>query len=271
MFLETKDGLAILAYAGVGATGAGTEPADWMSAVLRGRNWPLEDSLRALADALRRQMPRHLATLARTGSAAHHVLVAAFHAGASHLYTIDLAVDPRSNEVAFRHTRWVVGPAETSSRTPRFGLAGSGALVLARDRRWQRRLLRLVKAHDRKLISATTVADELARINLHVSRTLSDGTVGPRCIVAWRHRKEGIHMGGGGHQCYDGDEREANTPSLPTIGNGMDVHALVEAIMPMMMKHLESLQGGEAPPPLEESAMNAALSKLPDTPDETLR
>ena len=37
MFLETTDGVAILGYAGLGATARGTEPADWMSAVLR---WP---------------------------------------------------------------------------------------------------------------------------------------------------------------------------------------------------------------------------------------
>ena len=36
MFLETDDGVAILGYAGLGATARGTEPADWMSAVLRG-------------------------------------------------------------------------------------------------------------------------------------------------------------------------------------------------------------------------------------------
>lgn len=38
MFLESTDGAAILGYAGLGATARGTEPADWMSAVLRGRN-----------------------------------------------------------------------------------------------------------------------------------------------------------------------------------------------------------------------------------------
>ncbi len=45
MFLETVDGIAILGYTGLGATVKGTEPADWMSAVLRGRNLPLEQSL----------------------------------------------------------------------------------------------------------------------------------------------------------------------------------------------------------------------------------
>ena len=44
MFLETTDGVAILGYAGLGATARGTEPSDWMSAVLRGRNFPLDVS-----------------------------------------------------------------------------------------------------------------------------------------------------------------------------------------------------------------------------------
>lgn len=35
MLLETQDGVAILGYAGLGETAAGTEPADWMSKVLR--------------------------------------------------------------------------------------------------------------------------------------------------------------------------------------------------------------------------------------------
>jgi hypothetical protein len=52
MFLETTDGVATLGYAGLGATALGTEPADWMSAVLRGRNLPLEQSLGILAEAI---------------------------------------------------------------------------------------------------------------------------------------------------------------------------------------------------------------------------
>jgi hypothetical protein len=57
MFLETTDGVAILGYAGLGATAGGTEPADWMAAVLRCRNFPLEQSLGILADAMKAQMP----------------------------------------------------------------------------------------------------------------------------------------------------------------------------------------------------------------------
>src|ERR1051326_3378433 len=55
IFLQTMDGTAILGYAGLGMTAMGTEPADWMSAVLRGRNLPLEHSLRVLAEAMKQQ------------------------------------------------------------------------------------------------------------------------------------------------------------------------------------------------------------------------
>ena len=59
MFLEATDGVAILGYCGLGATGQGNEPSNWMSAVLRGRNLPLEQSLGVIADAMKEQFPRH--------------------------------------------------------------------------------------------------------------------------------------------------------------------------------------------------------------------
>ena len=73
MFLVTTDGEAILGYAGLGATARGTEPADWMSAVLRGRNLPLEQSLGILANALKAQFPRHMGNVP-----AHIVVISAF-------------------------------------------------------------------------------------------------------------------------------------------------------------------------------------------------
>src|SRR6185436_13929085 len=61
MFLETTDAKAILSYAGLGVTGLGTEPSAWTSAVLHGRNLPLEQSLGLLAEAMRKEVPRHIA------------------------------------------------------------------------------------------------------------------------------------------------------------------------------------------------------------------
>jgi len=99
MFLETTDGVAILGCAGLGATARGTEPADWMSAVLRGRNLPLERSLDVLAEAMRTQFPRHLDQMPGVGSRpAHRVIATAFLGGEAKLYTInaDLAPDQKS-------------------------------------------------------------------------------------------------------------------------------------------------------------------------------
>ena len=52
MWLDTRDGQSILAYAGLGATGSGAELSEWMSRVLRGRDLPLGESLTALAEAM---------------------------------------------------------------------------------------------------------------------------------------------------------------------------------------------------------------------------
>jgi hypothetical protein len=174
MFLETNDGVAILGYAGLGATARGTEPADWMGAVLRGRNFPLEQSLGILADALKAQFPRHMRGMPVP---AHTVAIPAFLNGDVRLYTIDLVLASDLSMKMFRLTRHVVG---NSTRTPRMGLFGSGAVHLVQNKKkWMRSLLHLVRACDRQQVSELAVADHLANINNEVH--LNDKSVGPRC------------------------------------------------------------------------------------------
>jgi len=152
MFVDTTDGIAILGYAGLGATARGTEPADWMNAVLRGRNLPLEQSLAVLAEALKREFPRHMA-----GVPSHHVIIPAFLGNEPRLYTIDLVIDGKIK--CFRYTRHVVNQLPAPPRTPRLGVTGSGALYLAKNKEWIRGLLRMVKAHDRGQVPLLAVAD----------------------------------------------------------------------------------------------------------------
>ena len=272
MFLETPDGVAIIGYAGLGATASGTEPADWMSSVLRGRKLPLEQSLGVLADAMKRQLPRHMLRIPGKEGPGHNVLVPAFLENEVRLYTIDMAFASDRKNYRFRYTRHVVEkPAHAAPRTPRLGLAGSGALYLARDKRWIRPLLRMVRACDRGQVSANTLAAHLATLNNEVHEGIRDGSVGPRCIVAWRHRKHGVHKGGGGHQFFTGSARDPSSPSLPTIANGMDVSALVEVMMPHTMKMFEAMREGRPAPELDKDELNAELARLPDKPDEDLR
>jgi hypothetical protein len=92
--------------------------------------------------------------------------------------------------------------------------------------------MRLVKAHDRGKVSAHLVADELAKLRYEAHRNVRDGTVGPRCIVAWRRRPEARKdRPAGHHQFYTGVDRDRNCPSIPTISRGADMQALVDTFM----------------------------------------
>jgi hypothetical protein len=266
MFLETSDGVAILGYAGLGATARGTEPADWMSAVLRGRNLPLEQSLAVLTEALKREFPRHMVGM--PGQAVHNVMVPAFLGEEPRLYEIDLVLEPDGKKY-FRYTRHVVNSLKATPRTPRLGLAGSGAPYLTKSKKWVRSLLRMVKASDRRQVQPLAVADHLASLNHEVH--LADKTVGPRCVVAWRHRKGGVHRGGGGHAFYSGTTRDLSSPSLPTIGAGMDFIAIAAVMTPHLNRMMEAMLAGQRIPELNKDEINAALARLPDEPDESLR
>ncbi len=272
MFLEAIDGVAILGYAGLGATAHGTEPADWMSAVLRGRKLPLEQSLRVLSEAMREQFPRHMIGMMPVNDrVAHHVIVPAFLGKEPRLYSIDLVLASDGKSYQYRYTYHVNNKSPTvAPRTPRIGFGGSAGLYLMQDKKWMRSLLRLVRANDRGKVSPRTVADYLALLNNDVHLAVTDKSVGPRCIVAWRFRKGAVHNGGGGHQFYTGLKRDASSQSLPTIVAGMDVSAIAGVLTPHMENLLEETLGGEPAQELDEDEIKAALARLPDKPDENL-
>jgi hypothetical protein len=260
MFLDTSDGLAILGYAGLGATPRGTEPADWMARVLRGRNVPLEQALGFVADAMKDQFRQHVQSFPRQFS--HIVVVPSFVGGKPRLYSIGWSPSQDRRMAKYHYTRHVIDLAVRA--TPRLAVDGSGGAYLYRrgkfDVAWRRQLLKLVNAHDAGRIKAPTVADQLARLNLEVHRGIGNPTVGPRCIVAWRDCN-----GGGGQQFYDGTQidRRSSAP-LPRIVRGTDLVALLK----IAIRHLEAMRTGR---PLDEGEVNAQLALLPDTPDEVLR
>jgi hypothetical protein len=269
MFLETTDGVAILGYTGLGETIGGTEPADWMNAVLRGRNLPLEKSLGVLARAMREQLPRHLLRMPRTDTVAHHVILPAFVGEERRLYSIDLVLAADRKGYRYRYTRHVIcKPQVSASRPPWVAIAGSGGFVLMRDPAWMRRLLRVVRAHERGAASPRTVAKHLAKLNSDVAAT--DQTVGPRCIVGWRFRRDGVHKGGGAQEFYTGLERDGNSSSLPQIGSGMDVAAIAKVMIPFARKQFEAMDAGGPVPEFDKDEINAALARVPHKPDEKL-
>jgi hypothetical protein len=268
MFLDTTDGTAILGYAGLGATALGNEPSDWMSSVLRGRNLSLEQSLAVLVEAMIKQFPRHMLGL----SGGHNIIVTAFLGNQARLYEIDLAPTPDRKSHRYRYIR-LVDRYSTSARDrpPALFGAGTGALYLSRDTKWMRSLLRLVRAYDRGRVSPNVVAGHLANLNNEVHLGVKDNSVGPRCIVTWRNRKGGIHKAGGGHRYYTGTTRDANSPSLPTIVDGLDLQAIIGVIMPHQTRMFQAMKAGEPVKDPDDDELKEEFARLPDKPDEQLR
>lgn len=275
-FLETTDGVAILGYAGLGATAMGTEPSDWMGNVLRGRNIPLERSLGVLSDAMRRQLPRHLRNMLPLGQVAGHTVIApAFIGNNPALYTIDQVLSPDRRRSFYRFTRHEL-TAPRTIRPPRLTVGGSGMLSLPQARQWKRDLLSLVNNHDRGKVSALAVADRLASLNHAVSR--KDGSVGADCIVGWRYRRGSPHKSGGGQQHYSGLKRDYSGISLANIGAGMDMRAVMHAMMPSSLRMFEEMREKGPGLPLDAEAirkheedLRLAFADLPTDPDEELR
>jgi len=254
MFLDTTDGVAILGYAGLGATAKGTEPSEWMSRVLRGRNMTMEQSLGAISDAMQANLPRHMRFISPGELVSHHVVAPAFVGGERRVYLVELALHADRKGYSFRYTRFV---------PPKIVVAGSGLKHLPAGEAWARDLMRLTKAHDRGKISPRTVASQLAALNYRVH--LSDASVSPDCIVAWRARH-----GGGAHQFYSGEQPVRDDDRIPSISRGVDMSAFLDAIMPETMKQLLGVMGRGPPHEIDGEAMNVALAALPSKPDESL-
>jgi hypothetical protein len=265
--LQTTDALAILGYTGLGATASRTEPSDWMSAVLRGRNLPLEQSLNVLAEAIKKQFPPHMVQIP-----AHSVIVPAFVSNEARLYTIDMVFAADRKSYLFRCTRHVNGkPKPGTGSPPRLTIGGTGGWYLYQNKeklKWERSLRRIVKANDRGQVTPHAVADHLAKLNNEVHLGVADKSVGPRCIVMWQHRKGRVHKGGSGLQLYTGATREMNSLFLPTIVNGMEIHPLLKLVM---RRGIEWTESGHPEEQLFNDELNAEAARLPDKPDEKLR
>jgi hypothetical protein len=274
MALDTRDARALLVYAGLGATRARTQPSQWMSNVLRGRDVTLEASLGLLCDAILREFPPHLAGFPRKQQG-HVVFASAFAGTEPRAYQIQLAPVLAQPGFAWRYVRRTMGDgALPPSRPFRATLGGSGARLFENLRgekldKWvkeRRDIFRLIKACEHERIPPEIVATSLASLNLRVSR--SDPGVGPRCIVAWRFRDQARPPRVVGFSEMVADKV---TPRIAHITGGLDLAALTSAVLPFLSKSLRAMRSGSPDDAQGSSELEAVLRALPDDPDEKLR
>ncbi|MFI2714122.1 hypothetical protein ACH495_28770 [Micromonospora sp. NPDC018662] len=270
--LETTDGVALLGYAGLGATSLGTQPSDWMAHVLRGHEGlTLEHALGVLSGAANRQLPRHLAKMP---GGAHFIIAPAFIRGIGpRLYGIENFVDRKTGRHRYSYTSYR-RTADPGSPSIRLALGGTGGIYLARkSMAWQRTLLSLVKAHYRGKVSDYLVADQLAKLNYETHQGVRDGSVGPRSIVLWRRRPDPRRpASGGGHQFYNRVERDSEEAAVPIITNGLDVQSIVGLMLQQYRQRFAD-RGWTVgqPAATEEAEMKRLVEQLTWEPDERLR
>jgi hypothetical protein len=113
------------------------------------------------------------------------------------------------------------------------------------------------------------VADRLASINANAAKKVKAETVSPACVVAWRHRPDGVHKGGGAERYYDAASRITSGPALPTISHGMDMIALTDVLGRYAAAVPQGFVMNGAPLPAE--AVGEQIRQLPTTPNESLR
>jgi hypothetical protein len=264
MRLKTLDAVALLSYAGLGSTGLGNQPSQWMSNVLRGRCGTLDALLDVLTTAALREIPPHLRHLPVP---AHHIVIGAIVNRQPTAMTIELQIDAKSKELHNVCLKWWV--SGNPHRPISTMLAGSGGATAQRTyAKWARPLFRRIRAFERGLIPGEAVARDFARINLDVARATKDGSVGERCTVAWTPTPELLPILGGGHARFSGVERDMPLYPLISISNGLDEAAFGKAVIPNVFAAMMKLaQTGT----LDTSMMRPSLDHLPSEPDERLR
>jgi hypothetical protein len=255
--IEASDGLALLGYAGLGASVGKTQPSDWMNDLLaniHGR--PLEEYLGIIADAMKADMPAHLATLA--GAQGHHLLAASIVNGEPRLYAVILELRPNGGPPHFVYTRYA--RTEQGGAPPKLAIAGSGALRVPHPQKLSRELAKIVAAVEAGRVDPRAVTDRLAKINAAIAER--DKTVGRQCIVKWR-------FNGGGYQFYEGTKRVNGDLTVPTVVTGMDVRDIISASRPFWQKDFEAMRKGEL---VENNgrALQTELDKLSNKPKRKL-
>lgn len=250
--LHCHDGVALLGYAGLGATPLGSQLSTWMAAVLRNENRSVIQSLNLLAKASEAELPRFLRMFPKHAQE-HHLVAPAFVAGKPEMFHIAVNGLGKLLYTRYRLPQGHVAPIK---------IAGSGARHIAEIPNIIRDLLRLLTAHEDRRMTSLAVATELAKLNRHAHD--NEDTVGPNCLVQWLHRdsKDRDRDRGIWFQFFDGPSLDRGGGMPPQLSRGMDLTIIANGITPSFLAASEAyFEGTEPPPEISADELNEYMRK----------
>jgi hypothetical protein len=262
--IEASDGIALLAYAGVGRVGD-TQVSRWAYRALVNRRMPIENCLACINDAARRKLAAH----ARFANTTHLFIAAAICGDRHYAYELDF----ESPHCFIRHQ-------PKSSTHVKVIVTGSGALYV--DKIVQARIVgiaRLVKRFERKQVSSKFLAAQLASLNIEISkrgrsRAPPDERVSAEAVVIYRAKDRT-----GEQWCFDATGNVCRDPVgvVPTAMGGFPATDIAALCMAEAQRCRDALPADASPEyfykAVTESEVLRTLpaAQLPHASDEEFR
>jgi hypothetical protein len=260
--LETKDGVALLAYAGIGRV-RDTQVSRWVYRTLCGHNMPLEWSLGQVCNRAHKRLAPHVQRAGQT----HFFIASAIRDGLHFIYEIDLRITPPT----------VIRREPRTRSNVMIMVSGIGAsYALPGEQARLKRIARMIKQYERDKVSGEFIAAELAALNRAVStRAFANGdqTISPESVAMHWHPKgrKAARL----QWCFDATGKSYRDPTshVPVVSCGMPMSELSEVLWGDVERRLRALPPGSWPEDLgslvpDMATTNARLAKIPDTPDD---
>jgi hypothetical protein len=236
--VETRDGIALIAYSGVGS--GKRQVSDWIGRLLHGFGGTLEEALLHIAAVAQDKLTpyaRHLRTR-------HRFVAAAIRGGTHYLYAIDPLRTPLMVE-------------RQPARSPEeilLALAGSGEDLALNSKA---SIERLIRKYDCGEVSGNNMARKLARLNRDVSAKYAPW-VSPECVVYWRTMNPPRHD----IRAFDARGDPCNAPMIPLLVTGIPLREVGEAMRGFTGGGFDV--GGPGPNCAASRKMSEVLSRGPD-------
>jgi len=272
--LETPNSIGVIGYSGLGAmvktsNGKVFEVSEWLKKCLQGKKRSLDESISQIIKSA------NFRNIHKQVDSDHTFVVASFD---SKVARLDTLTSSRSISINNLRSKTINSIPLTNNNfnwhkaiaNGRHGGAisidGNGRMFVHQDE--IHRISHLISEAKKSREHTNRVNAYLAQIIRNVSKREKKDTVGPECLSICIQPDKTSWS-----RFYDKNGKVANGPGIPAVAVGIPVDDLINAIGPIVEKHLAGLShtsnNNNVSEKLAEELQNAA-EKVDDRPDDRL-